>query len=199
MKVEGYDFLTEQVTSIAPGAVLNDITVRDNEVTVQLGNVDVLVDDVIHLKYKDGVIPKGVYGICIYENLSDPIPSFSFKFDTEIFDLSSDIDPQYFYGIDVYRGTVYDKVSQYDIQTEIIRSTYSEELKVYQYSENHLLRINQEKRKFFGGFRSVLSADKILFADYCKQVAYGVSLSEDTYSNINNAFSKSINFNIAKR
>ena len=194
---EGYIFVTEQVTSIAP-IVSTDITVRYNEVTVEI-QASVEVDDVIHLRYKEGNILKGVYGIVSFIDFDAQVPYFVFTFDEEIYQIAGDITPSDFLGADVYRGNTYDQVSKYDIKSSVVRATYSEEQRSYYTSFNYELSINEEKRKFFNGFKPVLSASKILFADYCDGFAYGVSLTEDTYDNISNVFKKSINFNIAKR
>lgn len=194
---EGYIFVTEQVTSIAP-IVSTDITVRSNEVTVEI-QASVELDDVIHLRYRDGNILKGVYGIVSFIDFDAQVPYFVFTFDKNIYQLSEDIIPSDFLGADVYRGNTYDKISKYDIKSSVVRATYSEEQKSYYTSFNYELSINEEKRAFFNSFKPVLAASKILFADYCDGFAYGVSLTEDSYDNIGNVFKKSINFNIAKR
>ena len=199
MKTEGYEFLTAQRSSITPLALIANVGVRDNEVNVKVPNVDVLVDDVIHLTYTVNNIPKGVYGVCIYVDMGAVVPEFTFKIDQNIYELYSNIPQGNVTSISNYRGTVYDKVSQYDIKTNVTRATYSEELRSYNTSLDYELVINQELRSFFGGFKTVIIADKILFADYCNSYAYGVSLSEDSYNNINNVFKQSVNFNIAKR
>jgi hypothetical protein len=199
MKTEGYDFLITQRSSISPGGLTDVVGLRYNEVTVPISNVDVLVDDVIHLKYYESNIPKGVYGVCTSVDMDGVNPNFVFKFDQDVYELFNNILQQDVIGIDNYRGTVYDKVSQYDITASVNRATYGDELKSYYTSLDYNLIINQENRLFFNGFKQVITADKILFADYCKSFAYGVSLSEDSYNNINNVFKQSVNFNIAKR
>lgn len=199
MKTEGYDFLITQISSISPSGLTDVVGLRYNEVTVPISNVDVLVDDVIHLKYYESNIPKGVYGVCTYVDMDGITPNFVFKFDQDVYELFNNILQQDVIGIDNYRGTVYDKVSQYDITASVNRATYGDELKSYYTSLDYNLIINQENRLFFNGFKQVITADKILFANYCKSFAYGVSLSEDSYNNINNVFKQSVNFNIAKR
>lgn len=199
MKIEGYEFLITQRSSISPGGLTDVVDLRDNEVTVFISTVDVLVDDVIHLKYYESNIPKGVYGVCTSVDMDVVTPNFVFKFDQDVYELFNNILQQDVIGIDNYRGTVYDKVSQYDIIASVNRATYGDELKSYYTSLDYNLIINQENRLFFNGFKQVITADKILFADYCKSFAYGVSLSEDSYNNINNVFKQSVNFNIAKR
>lgn len=197
MKTDGYIFVTQNVSNVGSGFAAP--TVRQNEVNIQVANFDVLVDDVVHMRYKENGIPKGVYGVVIYSDPDALIPSFAFKFDSNIYELFDDISASDFLGVDVYRGTAYDKVSDYNISTELTRANYSEELKSYNVSLSHELSINNEGRQFFGSFKDVIVADKIIFADYCKSFAYGVSLSDDSYDNRKNKFRKSINFNIAKR
>jgi hypothetical protein len=197
MKTDGYIFVTQNQSNIAPNAVAP--TLRYEEVTLEIGNVDVLVDDVIHMRYKENGIPKGLYGVVIFEDMDGATPSFVFKFDSNIYELYSNISQGDFLGADIYRGIQYEKVSTYNISTDVTRANYSEELKSYNVSLSHDLTINSEGREFFGSFKNVIVADKIIFADYCKSYAYGVSLSEDSYNNRKNKFRKSINFNIAKR
>lgn len=197
MKTDGYIFVTQNQSNIASNAVAP--TLRDEEVTLEIGNVDVVVDDVVHMRYKENGIPKGLYGVVIFEDMDGTIPSFVFKFDSNIYELYSNISQGDFLGVDIYRGIQYEKVSTYNISTDVTRANYSEELKSYNVSLSHDLTINSEGREFFGSFKDVIVADKIIFADYCKSYAYGVSLSEDSYNNRKNKFRKSINFNIAKR
>lgn len=199
MKTQGYEFLVDQRSAISPIGLTSPIDVRSNIVSVYMSNFDVLVDDVIHLKYRENGIPKGVYGVCTYADPDAVNPSFSFVFDQEIYELFNDISQSDVIGIDNYRGSIYQKVSQYDIKSSVNRATYGDELKAYNISLDYSLTINEENRLFFNGFKEVIRAEKIIFADYCKSFAYGVSLSEDSYNNINNVFKKSINFNIAKR
>ena len=197
MKTDGYIFVTQNQSNIALNAVAP--TLRDEEVTLEIGNVDVLVDDVVHMRYKENGIPKGLYGVVIFEDMDGITPSFVFKFDSNIYELYTNISQGDFLGVDIYRGIQYEKVSTYNISTDVTRANYSEELKSYNVSLSHDLTINSEGREFFGSFKNVIVADKIIFADYCKSYAYGVSLSEDSYNNRKNKFRKSINFNIAKR
>ena len=192
-----YTFVTEQTSSLAP-LVSNDITVRYSEVNVPI-QASVQIRDAIHLRYKEGNVLKGVYGVVTFIDFDAQIPYFVFTFDKNIYQLDSNITPSNFLGADIYRGIAYDKVSQYDINSSVVRATYSEEQISYYTSFDYELSINEEKRSFFNGFKPVLAATKILFVDYCDSVAYGVSLTEDSYDNISNVFKKSINFNIAKR
>lgn len=76
MKTKGYEFLVNQRTSIFPGGLTSPIDVRSNIVSVYIPNVDVLVDDVIHLKYRENGIPKGVYGVCTYSDRDAVNPGF---------------------------------------------------------------------------------------------------------------------------
>lgn len=197
MKTEGYEFVTTYRSNISPYAVGADV--RQGQVTINLAGVDVIEDDVVHMRYKENNIPKGVYGVVTFVDMDGVIPYFTFSFDEDIYNLFDDVAQGDFLGVDIYRGTAYDKVSYYAISTNVTRANYSEELKSYNVSLTHELKINSEGREFFGSFKDVIVADKILFADYCKSYAYGVSLSEDSYNNRRNKFRKSINFNIAKR
>lgn len=199
MKTYGYEFLTTAISFINSGALNDPIGIRNNVATVPISNANVLVDDVVHLKYYENDIPKGVYGVVISADFDAVVPSFSFRFDQDIYELFNNILQQDVIEISNYRGTVYDKVSQYDIKSSVNRATYGDELKAYYVSVDYNLVINQENRLFFNGFKEVITAQKILFADYCKSFAYGVSLSEDSYNNINNVFKQSVNFNIAKK
>ena len=104
-----------------------------------------------------------------------------------------------FLGITVYRTVEHDSVSYYSIETSVTRANYSEELKSYKVSLDHSLTINNDGREFFGDFKDVVVADKILFADHCENYAYGVSLDEDSYNTRYNKFKRSVSFNIAKR
>ena len=186
-----YSFRTVPHTELAAG--FDTIEVRGDIFNLQSlpGSYD--ARDVMHLRYRDGNLIKGVYGVATDET------GDYFKFDQRIYKLSSDILAQDVIGATIYRADAFDKVSSYDIQSNISRAVYGEDLKAYNITSEYYIAINQEKRNFFGGFENVVTSNKIIFVDNCDSFAYGVSLSEESYANINNAFSQKTTFKIAKR
>lgn len=194
--MSNFGFLTTPYGNIAPYAV--EVEVRGNTASIEI-LTDVDVRDVIHMRYKENGIPKGVYGVCRYSDMDAIIPNFSFDFDQNIYELFSDISQGNFLGIEVYRNVEHDKVSYYSISTSVTRANYSEELKSYNISLDHSLVIGNDGREFFGDFKQVIVSDKIIFADWCDNYAYGVSLNEDTYNNRYNKFRQSVSFNVAKK
>ena len=194
-----FQFITNPQSSINTSALTAPVDVDGELATVFVPSVTVQVNDVVHLSYKLNDIPQGVYGVCISVDMDGAQPNFVFKFDSEVYSLSADIPQNNVTDITTYRGNAYDKVSQYEIVPTVTRAVYSDQLKSYNTTLDYSLTINQENRKFFNGFKSVVTEDKILFADFCDNYAYGVSLSDVTFNNIKNVFSQAINFNIAKR
>lgn len=194
-----FQFITNPQSSINTSALTAPVDVNGELATVFVPSVSVQVNDVIHLSYKLNDIPQGVYGVCVSVDMDAAQPNFVFNFDSKVYSLLADIPQNNVTDITTYRGNAYDKVSQYEIIPTVTRAVYSDQLKSYNTTIDYNLTINQEKRKFFTEFKSVITEDKILFADLCDSYAYGVSLSEATFNNINNVFSQAINFNIAKR
>jgi hypothetical protein len=194
-----FQFITNPQFSIAANGLTAPVDVDGESATVFVPGVTMQVNDVVHLSYKLNDIPQGVYGVCTQVKAGAAQPNFVFKFDSKVYSLLADIPQNNVTEITVYRGSAYDKISQYEIVPTVTRAVYSDQLKSYNTTIDYNLTINQENRKFFSGFKSVVIADKILFADLCDNYAYGVSLSEATFNNINNVFSQAINFNIAKR
>lgn len=192
-----YAFLTTALSSVAPNSAAP--TLRDNICSIEISGVNIAVRDVVHMRYKENGIPKGVYGICTFSDTDGVTPNFSFVFDQNIYLLFNNISQSDFMGLDIYRNLEYEKVSYYAISTKVLRSNYSDELKLYNTAIDHKLSINNEGREFFGSFKDVMVSDKIIFADYCNNYSYGVSLDEETFNNKYNKFRKSINFNIANR
>ena len=162
MKTDGYIFVTQNQSNIALNAVAP--TLRDEEVTLEIGNVDVLVDDVVHMRYKENGIPKGLYGVVIFEDMDGITPSFVFKFDSNIYELYSNISQGDFLGVDIYRGIQYEKVSTYNISTDVTRANYSEELKanggVSPYKEAVNIITNKYKNVAFFVFSDDISWTK---------------------------------------
>jgi hypothetical protein len=195
--MSNFGFLTTSSANIFPHAV-TEVFVRGNTASINI-LVDVAVRDVIHMRYRENGIPKGVYGVCTYSDMDAVFPSFSFDFDQNIYELFSDISQGDFLGIEVYREVEHHKVSYYSISTSVTRANYSEELRSYNVSLDHSLIIGNDGREFFGDFKEVIVSDKIIFADWCNYYAYGVSLDEDTYNNRYNKFRKSVSFNVAKK
>lgn len=194
--MSNFGFLTTTSGNIAPQAV--NVTVRANTASLDVF-ADVIARDVIHMRYRENGIPKGVYGVCTYADMDGVVPNFTFTFDQNIYPLFSSVSQGDFLGIEIYREIEHNKVSYYSISTSVTRANYSEELKSYNVSLDHSLTIDNDGREFFGDFKDVIVADKIIFADYCDNYAYGVSLDEDTYNNRYNKFRKSVSFNVAKR
>lgn len=192
-----YTFLSKVHTSIL--LIPINVTVLKTTASINIGNIDVVEGDVVHMKYYLDGIPKGVYGVVTYAAMDAQIPSFSFDFDVEVYPLNSTVTQADFINLDIYRDIDYSKVSQYSLEAEITRANYSKELKSYNTSLNYSISINNEGREFFGSFKNVITSDKLIFTDYCKNYAYGVSLNEDTYINRNNKFRKLVNFNVAER
>ena len=186
-----YSFRTVAVQESAPG--FDTIEVRSNIFNLQSLPDDFQEGDVMHLRYRDGNKIKGVYGVA-----TDRFGNY-FKFDQRIYKLFTDILPQDVLGGTIYRADVYSKVSSYDIQTSVNRAVYGNDLKAYNITTDYFIAINKENRKFFGEFEDVVSANKIIFVDNCDLFAYGVSLSEESYANINNTFSQKTTFKIAQR
>ncbi len=194
-----FQFITNPQLSINTSALTAPVDVDGESATVFVPSVTVQVNDVVHLSYKLNSIPQGVYGVCTSVDMDAAQPNFVFKFDSKVYSLLADIPQNNVTDITAYRGNAYDKISQYEIVPTVTRAVYSDQLKSYNTTLDYSLTINQENRKFFNGFKSVVTEDKILFADFCDNYAYGVSLSEATFNNIKNIFSQVINFNIAKR
>ena len=194
--MSNFGFLTTSSGNIAPYAV--EVSVRGNTASLEIF-ADVVIRDVIHMRYRENGIPKGVYGVCTYSDMDGVIPNFSFDFDQNIYELFSDISQADFLGIEIYRDVEHNKVSYYSISTSVTRANYSEELKSYNVSLDHSLVIGNDGREFFGDFKEVIVSDKIIFADWCDNYAYGVSLDEDTYNNRYNKFRQSVSFNVAKK
>ncbi len=194
-----FQFITTPQSSINTAALTAPVDIDNELATVFVPGVNVQVNDVIHLSYKLNSIPHGVYGVCTSVDMDAATPNFVFKFDSDVYELTVDIPQNNVTDITTYRGNTYDKISQYEIVPTVTRAVYSNQLNSYNTTLDYDLIINKENRKFFSEFKSVVTADKILFADLCDNYAYGVSLSEATFDNINNVFSQAINFNIAKR
>lgn len=192
-----YAFVSEAHVSI--GSVPVGVDVRRGQAQINISNVDVVEGDVVHMKYYLNDIPKGVYGVVTFADMDGVIPYFTFSFDEEVYELYDDVSVFDFINLDIYRTHTYTKVSYYSLDAEIFRANYSKELKSYNTSLDYTISINSEGREFFGSFKEVVTADKLIFADYCKNYAYGVSLTEDSYANRKNKFRKSVNFNVALR
>lgn len=192
-----YAFVSEAYVSI--GFVPVGVDVRKGQAQINISNVDVVEGDVVHMKYYLNDIPKGVYGIVTFVDMDGVIPFFTFSFDEEVYELYDDVSVSDFINLDIYRTHTYTKVSYYSLDAEIFRANYSKELKSYNTSLDYTISINSEGREFFRSFKEVVTADKLIFADYCKNYAYGVSLTEDSYTNRKNKFRKSVNFNVALR
>lgn len=186
-----YSFRTEALTELAAG--FDTIEVRGDTFNLQSLPNSYQGRDVMHLRYRDGNKIKGVYGVATDEDGN------YFKFDQRIYKLFTDIQPQDVLGATLYRADIYSKVSSYDIQTSVSRAVYGNDLKAYNITTEYFVAINRENRKFFGAFENVVTANKIIFVDNCDSFAYGVSLSEESYANINNTFSQKTTFKIAQR
>jgi hypothetical protein len=192
-----YAFVSESHDSVP--SIGTFVNVSNGQASINVGGVDVTDGDIVHMKYYLNDIPKGVYGVVIEADMDGVIPYFAFQFDEEVYPLTANVLSSDFIRADIYRTVLYSKVSEYSLDVEFVRANYSKELKSYNTSLNYTLNLNNEGREFFGSFKQVLTAEKLIFADYCKNYSYGVSLTEDTYIKRGNKFRKSINFNVAER
>lgn len=168
-------------------------SVTGNRIILSSGSFD--IGDVIYVPYSDVA---GVYAYC-----TDGAGRI-FVFDDEVytnvpFSLNTN-QGKYWEVNDI----IYDDVTSFRIIAEIEKGLYSNSYISYKTSVDYKLVINSKRREFFNdtankSVRALLLENDIVFADSCKQFAYGVGFGGSDFDVFNNRFKSSIEFNIATR
>jgi hypothetical protein len=187
-----YQIRTIISQEFAPG--FSAVNVRDNFFDFTTNTYSFGRQEVAHLKYYEGDFIRGVYGV-----VQGSGPGATFKFDQEIYPLSSDISASDVIGLSLYSTDEYDKISTINFSSNITNAVYSNEYKVYNTNVDYQVIINQEKRKFFSSFKNTAVAQKMVLVDYCEDYAYGISFDQQSFNMIDNVFNSQLVFNIAKR
>jgi len=152
--------------------------------------------DVVYLPVSDTT---GVFGYCF-----DPSGKV-FRYDTEIYGTftgSQNITGCEFW--DASNDLLYDDVTSYRIGSQIERGLYSESYKTYSSSVDYTLIIDNKRREFFTdtqykSVKDLVLSNDVVFADGCKEIAYGVGFAGNDFEVFNNKFKSSLEFNIATR
>lgn len=185
-----YKFYHNPTTNVS----FNVTSTSPNTFTVSVGTYD--IGDVVYFQHNTIY---GLYAYCIDSGTRE------FQFDKEVY---GPIDASFVVsGAKVWDASVdllFDDVESYRMESTISKSLYSKAYTTYYKSIEHKVIINDKRREFFistpnKSVKDLLWADDVVFADECKQIAYGVGFFEDTYTALNNKFKGSIEFQVAKR
>ena len=180
------------VQELAPN--FSSIFIRTDEVEIAQNTYSFLEGDVVHIKYYSGNFVKGVYAVVQHPGG----PQAVLKFDENIYP-TQNVSIANVIGASVYRGNGYDKISTINFTVNISNALYSNEYLSYNITKKYEVSLNTEKRRFFDFYADSIYSSKLILVDYCAQYAYGVAYEEESFSLINNAFSKKLVFNVATR
>ena len=168
-------------------------TVSNGVITLGSGSFD--EGDVIYIPVSDTV---GVYAYCTDETAR------TFQFDDEVYEnVPSSVSTTTGLYLEI-GDVIYDDVTSYRMLAAVNKAVFSETYEVYNTSIDYRLAVSVKRREFFTdttnkSVRSLLLADRLIFIDTCKEVAYRVAFQDDEFDFFNNKFKSSLAFNIAKR
>ena len=97
----------------------------------------------------------------------------------------------------VYNSDDIHEVPNYRMGIEVENGLYSKAYLKYNSSTFYTLEIPTQRNYYFGSVSELITAENLVFADYCKNIAYGVGVAEFSSSTLNNKFKSTLEFNIA--
>lgn len=150
----------------------------------------VVLRDIVKVTYLDG-FKKSIYGICTNESTGE------ITFDENIYSITT-TSP---FTAEVYtyaQTDIYD-VSDYRISVDVDNGLYSKSYIRYSNTTSYNLITPLKRSDYFGKVSLLAQGTDLAFADYCKNVAYGIGFSGDSFDTLNNKFKSSLEFNIATR
>ena len=190
-----YEIRTVAAQEFAPG--FSEINVRSNLFDFTNNHpsgYSFSKGDVVHARYYEGDFIRGVYGVATGLGTSA-----TFKFDQEIYPLTSNVSASDVIGVTLYTAAGYNKISDINFSAVVNRAVFSEEYKAYNISKDYEVAINAEARRFFGSFKDTALSTKMILVDYCENYAYGISFQEERFNLTNNVFRNQLSFNVATR
>ena len=159
----------------------------DGVLRITSGGLTLSPRDVVRIVYSDG-FEKAVYGVAT--------SSIEIAYDTDIYPVGLSNFTGYVF---VYNDPVVESVSAYRINVDVENALYSKGYLQYKSSVSYSLIIPVKRNQYFGAASQIITNPNVVFVDYCDSKAYGVGMSESSFSLLNNRFKSSLEFNIATR